>query len=99
MDYLNENLVDYIFNALVIAKKALSILPHLPPDTKPVHLRVLHAIYRIRDDNGNARITDINKSLQFLLPNPTKFINELHNLGLVEKSTLPTEARCSSTYN
>jgi DNA-binding MarR family transcriptional regulator len=93
LDSINENLVDEIFNALETAKKTQSLLPQLPPNIKPVHLRVLRAIYRIHDDNGNARITDINKALQFLLPNTTKFINELHNLGLVKKSNLPSDMR------
>lgn len=93
MEYLNENLVDYIFDALETAKKVQLKLPELPPDIKSVHLRVLRAIFRVRDDNGNARITDINKSLQFLLPNTTKFTNELQHLGLVEKSTLEADKR------
>lgn len=93
MEYLNENLVDYIFDALETAKKAHSLLPPLQPGTKPVHMRVLRAIQRVRDKDGFARITDINKSLQFLLPNTTRFINELLSLGLAEKSTLPTDKR------
>jgi DNA-binding MarR family transcriptional regulator len=93
LEYLNENLVDYIFDALETAKKTQSMLPNLPTNTKPVHIRVLSAIYKIRDDNGCARITDINKTLQFSLPNTTKYINELHNLGLVEKTTLPSDMR------
>jgi DNA-binding MarR family transcriptional regulator len=93
LEHINENLVDDIFNALEIAKKTQSLLPQLPPNIKPVHLRVLRAIYRIGDENGNACITDINKALQCLLPNTTKFINELHDLGLVEKSSLPSDMR------
>lgn len=93
MDYIKENLVDYIFDALEKAKNIHSLLPQLPPNTKPIHFRVLNALYKIRDNSGNARITDINKSLQFLLPNTTKCINELQKLGLVEKTTLPSDMR------
>lgn len=89
----HENLVDNIFEALETAQKAHSLLPPLPPDLKPVHLRVLHAIFRIRDGTGNARVTDINKALAFSLPNTTRFINELFQLGVVEKSTIPTDKR------
>lgn len=93
MEYIKENLVDYIFDALETAKKTQAMLPQLPPNIKPIHIRVLHAIERIRDENGYARITDINNILQFLLPNTTKFVNELHQLGLVEKSVLPSDKR------
>lgn len=93
MNNSREDLVDNIIDALEIAKKAHSLLPPLPPNLKPVHLRVLHAIYRIRDKTGNARITDINRELEFSLPNTTRFTNELFQLGIVGKSTLPTDKR------
>ena len=89
----HEDLVDNIFDALELAKKAHSLLPPLPTDLKPVHLRVLHAIYRIRDRTGNVRITDINKALEFSLPNTTRFIKELLKLGIVVKSSLPADKR------
>lgn len=93
MGSFREDLVDNIFDALELAKKAHSLLPPLPTDLKPVHLRVLHAIYRIRDRTGNVRITDINKALEFSLPNTTRFINELLKLGVVDKSSLSTDKR------
>lgn len=93
MSYFQENIVDDVFDALEIAKKANSLLPPLPPDVKPVHIRVLHAIRRVRDDSGNARVTDINRALGFLLPNTTKCIKELLDLGIVEKDFLPTDKR------
>ena len=93
MGSFREDLVDNIFDALELAKKAHSLLPPLPTNLKPVHLRVLHAIYRIRDRTGNVRITDINKALEFSLPNTTRFINELLKLGVVDKSSLLTDKR------
>ena len=53
----------------------------------------VHAIFRIRDGTDNARVTDINKALEFSLPNTTRFINELFQLGVVGKSTMPTDKR------
>lgn len=93
MNSSNENLIDDIFDALEIAKKAHSLLPPLPQDIKPIHIRVLDAIYRIRDNAGNARVTDISMALGFLLPNSTKVINEMVKLGIVEKSALTTDKR------
>lgn len=80
-------------DALEIAKEANSMLPPLPPNVKHIHIKLLNAIYRVRDETGNARVTDINKFLHFLLPNTTKFINELHNRGLIEKTAQPTDKR------
>jgi DNA-binding MarR family transcriptional regulator len=54
---------------------------------------VLLAIYRIRDDGGNARVSDINARLGFLLPNTTKLLNELTNLMIVEKGVSSLDKR------
>lgn len=89
----NENMVDYIIDSLETAKKAHDVLPPLPPDIKPVHCRILGVIKRIRDDEGNSRVTDINKALGFWLPNTTKFINELVKLKVVEKINPASDKR------
>lgn len=93
MTYDTIRLTDEILDALETAKKAHDLLPPLPPNMKPVHFRVLNAIYRTRDADGFCRVSDINQSLGFLLPNTTKFINELVNLKVVSKVTLPADKR------
>ena len=93
MNYLQESLADDVMDALEIAKEASSMLPPLPPNVKHVHIKVLNAIYRVRDEAGNASITDINNFLRFLHPNTTKFINELHSIGLIEKASQPSDKR------
>jgi DNA-binding MarR family transcriptional regulator len=84
---------DEVLYALEIAKQAVSLLPVLPPDFKPVHFRILHAIYRVRNNDGCARITDINRALGFLLPNTTRFINEMVDLNIIKKTTSPSDKR------
>lgn len=88
-----EHLYDDVFYSLDLAQKAYNLLPPLPPNIKPVHLRILHAMYRIRVDASGTRISDINTALDFLLPNTTKFINELVQLGAVEKLPSKTDKR------
>ena len=87
------NLVTNILDALECAKETLALLPQLPPNMKPVYFRILNAIYRIRDDNGNSRVSDISKVSGFLLPNTTKFINEMVDLRIVEKFTSASDKR------
>lgn len=82
-----------VLDAFECAKEALSLLPKLPPRMKPVHLRILNTIYRIRDDTGGSRVSDIGKASGFLLPNATRFINELVELGVVEKLTSDSDKR------
>jgi DNA-binding MarR family transcriptional regulator len=91
----NQDLVnqDAIIDALGTAKATLNLLPKLPPNIKPVHIRVLIAIYRIRDDTGCARITDIAKTSRFLLPNVTKLVNEIVSLNILEKFSSASDKR------
>jgi len=82
-----------ILNALECAKEASALLPPLPPEIKPIYVRILNAIYKIRDDNGSACVSDISKASGILLPNTTKLINELAELDVVEKITSASDKR------
>jgi DNA-binding MarR family transcriptional regulator len=93
MSTYNMNLAFNIMDALECAKEAYALLPPLPPNMKPVHFRILNTIYRIRDESGNSRVSDINRSLGFFLPNTTHYINELVELNIVKKFTPDTDKR------
>jgi DNA-binding MarR family transcriptional regulator len=82
-----------ILDALDTAKAAVNLLPQSPLNIKPAHIRVLIAIYRVRDDAGCARVSGIARNLRLLFPNVTKLINELVNLKILEKSTLASDKR------
>lgn len=82
-----------VLDALACAKEAHALLPQLPPSFKPAHFRILIALHRIRDDAGSARVSDISKASGLLLPNATKFINELVEQGFVEKHTPASDKR------
>lgn len=87
------NLIDEILNALECAKEAHNLLPLLPSQIKPVYIHILDALYRSRDDSGSARVSDINKALGFLLPNTTKYLGELDQLKIIEKTTMNSDKR------
>lgn len=93
MENIYENLCDDIFDALELAQKAHDLLPPLPPNFKPVYLRMLKAISRVRDEEGFARVSDINVALDYLLPNTTKLLNDLVLLGIVTKQSQKTDKR------
>ncbi len=82
-----------ILEALEFAKEALALLPQLPHSIKPVYFRILDAIYKIRDNTGSSRVSDISRATGFLLPNTTKFINEMVELNIVKKVTLASDRR------
>lgn len=93
MDSFDEQLVNNILDALECAREALTLLPQLPANIKPVYLRVLSAIYKIGGDTGSARVSDISNVSGLLLPNTTKFTNEMVELGIVQKVTSPSDKR------
>lgn len=89
----DNDLVGEVFKALDAAKNAMALLPPPPASVKPCFLRMLNAFYRIRDDKGSSRVSDINKAMGGQLPNTTKTINEMADLGIVEKFSLETDKR------
>jgi DNA-binding MarR family transcriptional regulator len=93
LNSVDEQLVNNILDALECAREALTLLPQLPPNIKPVYLRILSAIYKIGGDNGSARVSDISNVSGLLLPNTTKFTNEMVELGIVQKVTSPSDKR------
>lgn len=89
----DTKLVNNILDALECAKEALALLPQLPPNMKPVYFRILNAIHKIGDDTGSSRVSDISKVSGLLLPNTTKFINEMVEQNIVEKFTSASDKR------
>ncbi|HEX3011190.1 MAG TPA: MarR family transcriptional regulator [Syntrophomonadaceae bacterium] len=86
-------LVTNILEALECAKEALALLPELPPNIKPVYFRILNAMYRVGDDTRSSRVSDISRVSGLLLPNTTRFINEMVELNIVEKTTSASDKR------
>lgn len=93
MEKNDTSLVNNIMDAFECAREALALLPLIPPDIKPVYLRILNAIYKIGGESSSARVSDISKVSGLLLPNATKFINEMAELNIVEKFTSESDKR------
>ena len=85
--------IDRIMDAFEMAKKVHNMLPPLPEEVKPVYVRILAALCRIRGEGGEARVSDINKTLGLKLPNTTRYIGELADLGIVEKNQSDADKR------
>lgn len=93
MEKIDAKLVNNILDAFECAKEALALMPQLPPNMKPVYFRILTAIYKIGDDTGSSRVSDISKVSGLLLPNTTKVINEMVELNIVKKFTSASDKR------
>jgi|GEM_PF-919655 Transcriptional regulators len=89
----DTKLVNNILDALEYAKEAFTLMPHLPPHIKPVYCRILNAIYKIGTHTDNLRISDISKMAGLLLPNTTKFINEMVDLNIIKKTASASDKR------
>ena len=85
--------IDRIMNTFEMAKEVHSLLPPLPEEVKPIYVRILDALRRIRCEDGEARVSDINKALGLRLPNTTRYIGELAELGIVEKNQSDADKR------
>lgn len=90
---METKLVNNILETLECAREALYLLPQLPADMKAVYFRILNVVYKIGDDSGGSRVSDISRVSGLLLPNTTKVINEMVELNLVEKFTSDADKR------
>ncbi|MEA4923966.1 MAG: hypothetical protein VB084_01535 [Syntrophomonadaceae bacterium] len=93
MQETDTKLVNSVLDALECAKEAFILMPQLPPHIKPVYCRILNAIYKLGNYSDNLRISDISRISGLLLPNATKFINEMAELNMVKKSTSDSDKR------
>ncbi|MDD4803096.1 MAG: hypothetical protein PHF24_09190 [Syntrophomonas sp.] len=90
---IDSKLVYSILDGLECAKVALALFPQLPADIKPIYFRILNAIYKIGNNNDYLRVSDISKVSGLLLPNTTRFINEMVELKILEKYTSDSDKR------
>lgn len=79
----NTELMDTLMDSLIVAKNAYEALPPLPEGIKPVYHRVLNMLYRNKDHE--IRVSDLSEALEMQLPNMTKLIKEMIDVGLVQK--------------
>jgi DNA-binding MarR family transcriptional regulator len=93
MDKIDFKMVNNILESFECARGALTLLPQLPPNMKPIYFRILNAIYKIGLDTGSSRVSDISKVSGLLLPNTTKVINEMVELKILEKYTPDSDKR------
>jgi DNA-binding MarR family transcriptional regulator len=89
----NAKLANNILDAFECAKEALATMPHLPPNLKPVYFRILNAIYKLGNDAGCVRVSDISRLSGLLLPNTTKVINEMVERDILQKVTSASDKR------
>ena len=81
----DTKLMDAVMDSLFVAKKAYEALPPLPPGIKPIYHRVLHLLYQYKEQEKNIRVSELSGALEMQLPNMTKIINEMTDVGLVQK--------------
>lgn len=82
---IDTKLMDAVMDSLFVAKKAYEELPPLPPGIKPVYHRVLNLLYQYKEQEREIRVSELSVALEMQLPNITKLINEMTNVGLVQK--------------
>ncbi|OXN01545.1 MarR family winged helix-turn-helix transcriptional regulator [Bifidobacterium vansinderenii] len=93
VEVMDINLLDRILQAMRTAASVPTLVPELPKGVRPIHLRVLDALSRTRGDNGCSRVSDIAAALGMRMPNVTRIIREMTDLGMLEKTSDPTDGR------
>ncbi|HWJ77745.1 MAG TPA: MarR family transcriptional regulator [Niallia sp.] len=81
----DTKLMDAVMDSLLVAKKAYEALPPLPSGIKPVYHRVLNLLYQSKEQEKEIRVSELSVALDMQLPNMTKLINEMSEVGLIQK--------------
>ena len=74
-----------LLDACFTAKHIVETLPQLPKGMKPRHIHVLDSVSRVCTEQGECRVSDVSTRLNITMPSITKLVQELENLGLLEK--------------
>lgn len=67
-------------------KRINELMPALPKGMSPRHVRVIDIIYQCSQKAEGVKVSDVSKTLQVTKPSITKLINELEQLGVVQKN-------------
>lgn len=79
-----------LLESLELAKEITATLPELPESVKPSYLYVLNSVI---DTDESMRIKDISEELTIASPNVTALVNEMSDMNLVTRETLPEDKR------
>ena len=67
-------------------KRIDELMPTLPKGMTPRHMRIIDIIYQRSQRAEGVKVSDVSKTLQVTKPSITKLINELEQLGVVQKN-------------
>nr|WP_296263434.1 MarR family transcriptional regulator [uncultured Merdimonas sp.] len=75
------------------AKRIIELMPKLPKGMTPRHIHVIDAIWQISQEYGAVKVSDVSLFLKVTRPSVTRLINELADLGVVQKLPDPVDHR------
>jgi len=89
---MTSELVSQLLDACFYGKQITEWTPTLPTNMKPRHIHVIDAIDTLSRQRS-VRISDVSRALRVTTPSVTKLINELVDLGTVEKRASEEDCR------
>ena len=75
------------------ARRICELLPNLPPHIKPRHIRIIKAVHDLREEKKTVRVSDVSTAMQGTMPSITKLVNELCDLGVMNKRQSKNDKR------
>ena len=75
------------------ARRICELLPNLPPHIKPRHIRIIKAVHDLREEKKAVRVSDVSTAMQGTMPSITKLVNELCDLGVMNKRQSKNDKR------
>ena len=85
--------VRYFIDACFKAKSITGMMGTLPPKIKPRHIRIISVIKELSEIKNCVTVGNVSEFLQITSPSVIKSINELCDLKVVIKESIPEDKR------
>lgn len=85
--------VTELVGACYEAKRVVELMPGLPKGMRPGHIHVIDIIHQLQERGGPVRVSDVADAMHVTNPGVTRLVNELVELGAVEKTQSSEDRR------
>ncbi len=90
---MDTALVKRFLDSCYNAKRIIELMPKLPAGMSPRHIQVIGAVCELGSSGEAVRVSDVSEYFNVTRPSITKLINELEDMGAVNKSPDPGDRR------
>lgn len=90
---MNEDKIKRMLDACYLAKRIRELLPKLPDGVTPAYIQYMDVIHKLKEKNGNVKVSDISDFLNLPRPGVTRTIKDMERSGYLYKYASKEDGR------